>query len=220
MPDFASDAPRLFGTQGDQPLFPGGENTRIEPVGLSPHSWGPRFTTARVVFWWDALLPGHCGFSLENFMFRTRRAEQVIFISQASDVRVCVRALKAGAVDFLVKPLKDVELSEAVETALRQSRELLRLQEDQRAAETLLNKLTPREREVLELVTAGRMNKEIAADLGTSEKTIKKHRGQVMRKLQVGCAAELVGFAIRHGVTSEPAMRPKSHIQPQLRLIA
>jgi FixJ family two-component response regulator len=133
-------------------------------------------------------------------------------MSEAPDVRACVRALRAGAADFLLKPLKDVEVSEAVETGLHRSREQLHFLNTRRAAKALLKQLTPREREVLGWVISGRINKEIAAELGASEKTIKKHRGQVMRKLKVDSVAELTRFALQHGVESAIPMGPRSHI--------
>jgi len=121
-------------------------------------------------------------------------------VSGRSDVFTCAQAFKAGAADFLAKPLKNSELLRAVENGLLRSERLCLLRLEALAAQTLLDQLTPREREVLRFVIAGQINKEIADELGTGEKTIKKHRGQLMRKLRVGSVAELVHFSLRHGV--------------------
>ncbi len=144
--------------------------------------------------------PGIGGFGLLQILARDSRTEQVIFTSGRNDVRTCAQALKAGAVDFLTKPLKNAELLWAVETALVRSENTLRARKQKAASQALLNHLTPREREVLGYVIAGKINKEIAAELGTGEKTIKKHRGHLMRKLNIDSVAELVHFCLQSGL--------------------
>jgi two-component system, LuxR family, response regulator FixJ len=143
---------------------------------------------------------GTCGLNLQQILSRDSRTEQIIFISGHANIRACARALKAGAVDFLMKPLKNAELLRAVENALVRSKNLVHGQKEKLAAQTLLNKLTPREHEVLGFVIAGKINKEIASELGTGEKTIKKHRGHIMEKLHVGSVAELVHFSLHFGL--------------------
>ena len=145
-------------------------------------------------------MPGLSGVHLLQILSKDWRTEQIIFMSGQGDIRMCAQALKAGAVDFLTKPWKDSELLEAVKTALLRSEHLLCLRTEKQAAQALLHELTPREREVLSFVIAGKINKEIAAELGTTEKTIKKHRGSLMKKLKVGSIAELVHFSLRCGV--------------------
>jgi FixJ family two-component response regulator len=155
-------------------------------------------------------MPGLSGFNLQQFLSKNRRTEQIIFMSGHGDIPMCAQAFKAGAVDFLTKPLKAPELLEAVERALLRSGNLLRLRKEKQAAQILLDQLTPREREVLGFVIAGRMNKEIAAELGTTEKTIKKHRGQLMKKLKVGSVAELVLFSLQAGLKPARPYGPKA----------
>ncbi len=148
----------------------------------------------------DLQAPGLGGIELQQLLSREKRTEQIIFVSGIGDVSICAEAFKGGAVDFLAKPLKEAQLFRAVEDALARSRKLLRLRRERQASQTLLSQLTPREREVLSFVIAGRLNKMIAAELGTTEKTVKKHRGHLMSKLKVGSVAELVHFSLRCGL--------------------
>jgi FixJ family two-component response regulator len=148
----------------------------------------------------DADSQGSRGSDLQHALSHESRTEQVIVTSGRPDVRLCARALKAGAVDYLTEPLNNAELLHAVENALARSHNLVRWQNEKLAAQTLLNNLTPREREVLGFVIAGKINKEIASELGTGEKTIKKHRGRIMEKLHVGSVAELVHFSFHFGL--------------------
>jgi len=148
----------------------------------------------------DVDLRGPGGSDLLQIVAKDRRTEQIVFTSGRSDIRACAQALKAGAVDFLAKPLKNSELLRAVESGLLRSSKLVHLQKEKRTAQSLFNGLTPREREVLGFVIAGKINKEIAAELGAGEKTIKKHRGHLMKKLNVGSVAELVHFSFHFGL--------------------
>jgi FixJ family two-component response regulator len=119
----------------------------------------------------------------------------VIFITGHGDIPMTVRAMKAGAVEFLSKPFRDQELLDAIDAAIERHR----VQRGERALVAQLRQrfdaLTQREREVLALVSAGRVNKQIAAELGISEATVKVHRGQIMRKMQTRSLAQLVRIA-------------------------
>jgi len=148
----------------------------------------------------NAHMPGLSGINLQQMLLRDLRTEQIIFVSGHGDVFLCAQAFKAGAVDFLTLPLKNAQLLPAVREGLRRSTQLFRLNCEKRLAENLLNQLTPREREVLSFVIAGCLNKMIAAELGASEKTIKKHRGHLMKKLGVSSVAELVHFSLQSGL--------------------
>ena len=140
----------------------------------------------------DLRLPGASGLEVQDTLARLGRDIPVIFISGHADVASSVRALKAGAVDFLLKPFNDQALLDIVHEALDRARH-----EQQERAERLVirqrfDTLTPRERDVLQLVVRGLLNKQIAAELGIAEKTVKFHRGRVMAKTQAGSVAELV----------------------------
>ena len=148
----------------------------------------------------DVHMRGLGGFNLQDILFKAGRTEQLVFVSEKGDVSTCAQAFRAGAVDFLTKPVKNTELLRAVENALLRSEQLFLLRKEWRAAQAMLDQLTPREREVLGFVIAGQLNKMIAATLGTTEKTIKKHRGRLMDKLKVGSVAELVFFSLQSGL--------------------
>jgi FixJ family two-component response regulator len=145
----------------------------------------------------DVAMPGLNGLELQQALAATHGDRPTIFISGASDVPISVQAMKLGAVDFLTKPVDDEVLLSAIRVALdkdqrtRIARAELRLFLDRFAT------LTQREREVLQKVVAGRLNKQIAADLGIVEKTIKVHRHRVMEKMQVTSLAELVRMTER-----------------------
>jgi FixJ family two-component response regulator len=167
----------------------------------------------------EAHMPDISGLNVQKHLSKRQRTEQVVFMSERGDIPLCAQAFKAGAIDFLTKPLKEGELQQAVREALLRSGQLRRLRQEKQTAQALLNQLTPREREVLSLVVAGKLNKVIAAELGTTEKTIKKHRGHLMQKLRVSCVAELVLFSIRSGLKPQTLMGLKSPIQVLSKLI-
>jgi FixJ family two-component response regulator len=145
----------------------------------------------------DVRMPGLNGIDLQEALIQRRREEQLIFITGHGDIAMCAQAMKAGAVDFLPKPFGDGELLQCVERALIRSAEQRRRREERDKARRLLDLLTPREFEVMQLVITGVLNKQIAAELGTVEKTVKVHRGRVMQKLRVTSVAELVRLVQR-----------------------
>ena len=150
----------------------------------------------------DLRLPGASGLEVQETLARAGREIPIIFISGYADVASSVRALKAGAIDFLQKPFSDQALLDIVHEALGRSRESRRHQAELAAIRTRFDTLTPRERDVLRLVLRGLLNKQIAAELGISEKTVKFHRGRVMEKTQVGSVAELVRQSEKLGPSS------------------
>ena len=123
----------------------------------------------------------------------------IIFITGHGTIPMSVRAMKAGAMEFLTKPFREEDLLGAIDHALERDRAARRERAEVQALRERLAALTPREREVLELVVTGRMNKQIAAELGTAEQTIKQHRGRVMQKLGVDSVADLVRLVQRAG---------------------
>jgi FixJ family two-component response regulator len=148
----------------------------------------------------DVTMPGLSGLELQQWLSRADDPLPIIFITGYGDIPTSVRAMKAGAVDFLTKPLDEQELIRAIRNALRQDQQARAARAELAAAHQRLARLTPREREVLQHVIGGRLNKQIAADLGTVEQTVKVHRARVMQKMGVGSLAELVRLAGRAGL--------------------
>ena len=140
----------------------------------------------------DVRMPGLNGMDLQTALIQRRREEQLVFITGHGDVSMCAQAMKAGAVDFLPKPFRDTELLQCVERALARSADQRRRDIEKAAVRRLLDLLTSREFEVMQLVVTGMLNKQIANELGIAEKTIKVHRGRVMKKLGIVSVAELV----------------------------
>lgn len=148
----------------------------------------------------DVRMPGVNGLDLQRALESRGASEQIVFITGHVDVPTCTQAMKNGAVDFLLKPFDGDELIEAVKKALQRGRECLRKQSQRRQARSLIDTLTPREFEVLRFVIIGLLNKQIAAELKTAEKTVKVHRGRVMQKLAVTSVPDLVRFSQTAGV--------------------
>ena len=148
----------------------------------------------------DLNMPGLNGLELQQALAERGLGEQVIFITGGASLPTCVQAMKGGAVDYLSKPFRDEDLLCALEQALsRSSEQWLQLAQRKEARERVAT-LTPREFDVLKLVISGMLNKQIASQLGTTEGTIKVHRGRVMEKMQVKSVAELVILAQRAGI--------------------
>jgi FixJ family two-component response regulator len=149
----------------------------------------------------DLRLPGLSGLELQESLIRSGHDVPIIFISGHADVPSSVRAIKAGAVDFLQKPLNDQVLLDTIHRALLGDRDARRDRAEIADLRLRFDTLTPRERDVLRLVIQGRRNRQIASDLGISAKTVKAHRGRVMKKTQAGSVAELVRQARRLGLS-------------------
>ena len=148
----------------------------------------------------DVSLPGLDGLELQRRIGAERRDMPIIFITGHGDVPMTVRAMKAGAVEFLTKPYGEEALLAAVRDAIERSRDALRAQEKSRAIRDAYASLTRREREVMGLVVSGRLNKQVGGELGISEITVKTHRSNVMRKMKAGSVAELVNMAAELGI--------------------
>ena len=148
----------------------------------------------------DVRLPGLSGLDLQERLVAAGLNLPIIFMTGHGTVPMSVRAMKAGAVDFLQKPFDDQALLDAVHQALEENRTFLKQECQNLETRRRLDTLTPREREVLELVVRGLLNKQVAGELGTSEKTIKVHRARVMQKMRADSLAELVRLAERAGI--------------------
>ncbi len=151
----------------------------------------------------DVTMPGLNGFELQQALVRAGNCLPIIFLTGHGDIPMSVRAMKSGAVDFLSKPCRDKELLEAISQALAHDRQFRLSRAGEKAVSESLATLTPREYQVMLGVVAGQLNKQIAADLGTVEKTIKVHRARVMGKLGVSSVADLVRLAERGGVRAK-----------------
>jgi FixJ family two-component response regulator len=151
----------------------------------------------------DVTMPGLDGLELQRRL-QDRREMPIVFITGHGDVPMSVQAMKAGAVEFLTKPFADDALLRAVNDAIEQSRVVLSVDAEMRGARDCYGSLTQRERQVMALVVSGLLNKQVAANLGISEITVKAHRGQVMRKMEARSLPDLVTLAERLGVLPTP----------------
>ena len=149
----------------------------------------------------DICLPGLNGIELQRSLFGSPNARPIVFLTGMADIQASVNAMKAGAVDFLTKPIDKQRMFAALEEAMRRDAKQRQERALRGAIQQRLEALTPRERQVMEGVVHGRLNKQIAAELGTGEKTVKVHRGRLMSKMGVRSVAELVLLGARVGVT-------------------
>ena len=148
----------------------------------------------------DIRLPGLSGLDLQKELAAAGKSLPIVFITGHGSILMSVQAMKAGAVDFLEKPFDDQELLDAIHMAIERDRATYRERTEKAEIQKRVQTLTPREREVFSLVVTGLLNKQIGAELGTTEKTVKVHRARVMQKMKVGSLAELVRVAARADV--------------------
>jgi FixJ family two-component response regulator len=185
---------RLLQSEGfDVRTFPSAQDFLVEPAHDVPGC---------VVV--DVSMPGLSGLELQEALGRAGDPTAVVFISGAGCVASSVQAMKAGAVDFLTKPFEASRLVEAVRAAIAKDSLARQSREERARVARRLALLTARERQVLEHIVRGRLNKQIAADLGTVEKTIKVHRARVMQKMEAGSVAELARIAERGLLQAAP----------------
>jgi FixJ family two-component response regulator len=153
----------------------------------------------------DVRLPGLSGLELQQRLAECDMAMPIIFITGHGDIPMTVQAMKAGAVEFLTKPFRDQALLDAIQQALARDRQAREQQTKSEELRRRYRALTPREREVMALVVAGLLNKQIAGELGTSEASVKVHRQHVMEKMGAGSLAALVRMADRLGIPTPPS---------------
>ncbi|MES9900741.1 MAG: response regulator [Sedimenticola sp.] len=151
----------------------------------------------------DVRMPGMSGLELQEYFIEQQIRIPIIIITGHGDVPMAVRAMKVGAVDFIEKPFNDELLLDSIRNALALDVEQRSQQSEQAEIATRLAHLTPREHEVMEMVTNGRANKEIAAELGVSAKTVEAHRARVMEKMEAASLADLVKMAIAANIATE-----------------
>jgi RNA polymerase sigma factor (sigma-70 family) len=155
-------------------------------------------------------MPGINGIDFQQALIQRRREEQLVFITGHGNIPMCAQVMKAGAVDFLPKPFKSEELLKCVEDALHRSAEQRRRAAERNETRRLLDLLTPREFEVMQLVIRGMLNKQVGSELGVAEKTVKVHRGRLMQKLGVTSVAELVQLVQKAEV--QPPVRSETKV--------
>jgi len=191
----------------DDPLYRGSTERLVRSVGLRAQSFEsareflssrrPNVASCLVL---DVRMPGLSGLDLQLELAKVGVQMPIIFVTGHGDIPMSVQAMKAGAVEFLAKPFRDQALLDAINQAIERDRVTRR----QRAKSVELRRryesLGPREREVFECVVSGMLNKQMADKLGTTERTIKFHRGQIMRKMETKSVAELVRFAYGLGI--------------------
>lgn len=185
----------------------------IEFAGWQPETFAsaeeflarPRIATPSCLVL-DVSLPALNGLELQKLIGADRVDMPIIFITGHGDVPMTVQAMKAGAVEFLIKPFYDEVLLSAIRHALKRSAAVLDEQAEITALRDSFDSLTPREQDVMRLVVAGMLNKQIGLKLGISEITVKAHRGKVMQKMQADSVADLVKTAVRLGLV--PAKNP------------
>lgn len=148
----------------------------------------------------DVQMPGLSGLDLQRELVRTGHLLPIVFITGHGDIPMTVEAMKAGAVGFLPKPLRNQDLLDAVKEGISLDREARQRRADVAELRTRYESLTAREREVFALVVTGSLNKQIALQLGTTERTVKAHRGQMVQKMQADSVADLVRMADKLGI--------------------
>ena len=179
---------------------------RVEVFGSAPEMLQAPLPEVASCLVLDIRLPKRSGLDFQTELINSNIKIPIIFITAHGDVPMSVRAMKAGAVDFLTKPFRDQDLLDAVANALERDR---KRREDEKGVAKLkakLETLTPRELEVMTFVTAGLMNKQVAGEIGVSEITVKIHRGHVMRKMGARSLADLVRMAEILGISRETSV--------------
>jgi len=178
-------------------------NLQVETFGSASEFLQTKLPDAPGCLVLDVRLPGLSGLDFQTELARAGIAIPIIFITGHGDIPMSVKAIRAGAVEFLTKPFREQDMLDAIRVALEKDRS--RREQDKKTSELrkLLDSLTSREQEVMGLVTSGLMNKQIAAEIGVSEITVKVHRGNAMRKMGARSLADLVRMADALGVRPE-----------------
>jgi FixJ family two-component response regulator len=178
---------------------------RAETFGSALEFLGKKLPDAATCLVVDIRLPGLGGLDFQAELTKANIDVPIIFITGHGDIAMTVKAMKAGAVEFLTKPFRDQDLLDAVKFGLEKDEARRNSRKTSAAVRALFESLTPREQEVIRLVTAGLMNKQVAAEMGVSEITVKVHRGNVMRKMKANSLTDLVRMADMLGIRRNTA---------------
>ena len=173
---------------------------RVEVFGSAPEFFEKKLPDAAICLVVDVRLPGLSGLDFQAELSQAHIDVPIIFITGHGDIAMTVKAMKAGAVEFLTKPFRDQDLLDAVKLGLEKNEAKRKGQKTNAVVSSLFDSLTPREQEVMRLVTTGLMNKQVGAELGVSEITVKVHRGNVMRKMRANSLVDLARMADMLGI--------------------
>jgi FixJ family two-component response regulator len=173
---------------------------RTETFGAAPEFLAKKLPDAAICLVVDVRLPGLSGLDFQAELSKANIDVPIIFITGHGDIAMTVKAMKAGAVEFFPKPFRDQDLLDAVKLALEKDEAKRKNRKTSAVVRSQFESLTPREQEAMGLVTAGLMNKQVAAEMGVSEITVKVHRGNVMRKMKANSLADLVMIADMLGI--------------------
>jgi FixJ family two-component response regulator len=178
---------------------------RVEVFGSAPGFFARKLPDAAICLVVDVRLPGPSGLDFQAELSQANIDVPIIFITGHGDIAMTVKAMKAGAIEFLTKPFRDQDLLDAVKLGLEKNEAKRKGQRANTIVNSLFDSLTPREQEVMGLVTAGLLNKQVAAEMGVSEITVKVHRGNVMRKMKATSLVDLVRMADMLGIRRNTA---------------
>ena len=204
-----TEAPPVVIIVDDDPSFRTFVKRLVESVGMKalPFESAEQFlgahlpnTAACLVL--DVQMPGISGLDLQRELAKSGHDLPIIFMTGHGDIPMSVQAMKAGAVEFLSKPFRNQDFVDAVKEAINRDRQARSRREELAELQTRYDSLTAREREVLALVVTGLLNKQIALELGTTERTVKAHRGQMVQKMRADSVAELVRMADKLGIAA------------------
>jgi FixJ family two-component response regulator len=185
---------------------------RVEVFGSAPELLQRKLPDVPSCLVLDIRLPGMSGLDFQTLLEKAAIHVPIIFVTGHGDIPMSVKAMKAGAADFLTKPFRQQEMLDAVTAAIERDRKRRKDEKIVSNARALFETLTPREREILALVAAGLMNKQIAAEIGIAEITVKIHRGHIMKKMGTRSLADLVRIAEILGIRPDQPLRSKTHV--------
>ena len=185
---------------------------RVEAFGSAPELLQRKLPDVPSCVVLDIRLPGMSGLDFQDLLEKAAIHIPIVFMTGHGDIPMSVKAMKAGAADFLTKPFRQQEMLDAVTAAIERDRKRRQDEKIVSNARALFETLTPREREILALVAAGLMNKQIAAEIGIAEITVKIHRGHIMKKMGTRSLADLVRIAEMLGIRHAQPLRSKTHV--------